>query len=272
MVLSHLAGVKACANTLKCEAILRADNNDPAAAESVQAGLALAHSLKNEPTLISQLVRIAVDYLTCAGLERCVNRVKFCDEQLAALGSSLHEADDTIVMSRALAGERATSIKNFRASAKVQEAGNSSPDSTDEPLDMGQFQNHLSLLRWTGIFERDLQFWLTSMETNITVAARPAPDRLAMSNLVNTQSLKARKNFNIMSGLLLLALAKATVRPLMTGPGCAWRKRRGTSNIQRPTSKSSPAVAPVIGRWTLNVGCSMFWNFPAQFNATPRRM
>ncbi len=210
--LKHLSKVRSCAIALKWEALWRADKNDPATAKSIQAGLALGRSLKSEPTLISQLVRIAIHTITCASLERGVNQIKFSDEQLTALGSSLHEADDTTPMSHALAGERATFIENFRATAKTQKAGNPSPDSTDEPLDMGQFQKHLGLLRWTGIFERDLRFWLTSMETNIAVAARLAPESLTMANLIGAQSLKARINFHIMSGLLLPDLGKVIVR------------------------------------------------------------
>lgn len=212
-LLPHLSGIKTFANLLHDEAMLHAEKGNPAgAAKSVQTGLALGRSLKNEPFVISQSARAGVNYVVCDSLERCVNRVILTDEQLVALASSLHASDDTTTMSRALAGERASFVENFRVSAKVRDAATPSENSEEERVSLPQTQQNFALTRWTGMFERDLWFWLTSMETNIAVAARPAPESLAMTNLVNAQSLEARKKFYLLSGLLLRPYERVTQR------------------------------------------------------------
>ena len=202
--LPHLSRIKISADLLRDQAMLHTEKGNPAgAAESVQTGLALGRSLKNEPFVISQTTRVGVNYVICDALERCVNRVILTDEQLAALGSSLNQSDDTSTMSRALAGERASYVEYFRVSAKVRDVPSPSGNPEEEPASLPLTQQDFALTRWTGMFERDFWFCLTSMETNIAVAARPAPESLIMTKLVDAQSLEAKTKYYILSRLCL---------------------------------------------------------------------
>ena len=70
----QISRITVCARMLRKEAVLHTESSNPAAAaESVQAGLALARTLKYEPNVISQIVRIRANFCAYDDLERCVN-------------------------------------------------------------------------------------------------------------------------------------------------------------------------------------------------------
>jgi hypothetical protein len=111
----HLADVKRGAQLLELEALLSAEDGKTAkAVESMEDMLRLAVSLKNEPILLSQLVRIACNRLACTTLEWVLNRRPMPEEQLRTLTIAFKDAEDLESFRHELIGERANGIIIFQ--------------------------------------------------------------------------------------------------------------------------------------------------------------
>ncbi len=158
--------------------------------------LGLARTLDEEPVTISQLVRVSVVSITVASLERSLAASRFSDTELSRLFGAFAGAERTNLMSKALIGERASHILAWRPT----QAGGQV---------LGVPQNQF--FRVTGFFERDLNFYLRCMETNISLASLPPPRSLAITNTADVY-LEAKRKFYILSGMLLPALSRLTVR------------------------------------------------------------
>ena len=107
--LEHLARVRDLARMLYVQAVVAADDGRAElAVQSLLDGMALARSLRREPVLVSQLVRIACWGIAIDALEQVVNRVPLDGPMLSALQSAVARADDREAMTRAYQGELCT--------------------------------------------------------------------------------------------------------------------------------------------------------------------
>jgi hypothetical protein len=64
----------------------------------------------------------------------------------------------------------------------------------------------------TGFFERDLNFYLQTMDKSISLAALPPPASLALTNYFQSASVVARKGLYPFSGMLLPSLSKVILK------------------------------------------------------------
>ncbi len=118
--LDHLHKARPAARLLAIEAVLKADGGDgDGAVRSIEASLALAASLEDEPWLLSQLVRIACSRMSIQSLERVVNRTKPSDARLRAIAAAMKRAESTEPFARALAGDRCFGLLIFQEHMKV---------------------------------------------------------------------------------------------------------------------------------------------------------
>ncbi len=76
-------------------------------------GFALAGSLKQEPILMGQLVRIACEASTRSMIVRGFNRLEFADDQLKQLANHLEPTQDVTSLIRANAGEACLVLANL---------------------------------------------------------------------------------------------------------------------------------------------------------------
>lgn len=120
----HYVPVRQSARLLALEVLLRSDNRDETAASSVIASLALARSLKDEPLLISQLVRIACQSVAVSSLEGVLSRTQVSSNQLVNLSQALADAEDLSLMTRGYVGDRCIQNDAFEqlASGKITPA------------------------------------------------------------------------------------------------------------------------------------------------------
>ena len=94
-ILPHLAGTKSGMQITEMSAIWDAENNNgKQAADDVLMTLALARSLKAEPVLISQLVRVAGLSLAVDGLNQVMNRTTLPAESLSELAKAFQAMED----------------------------------------------------------------------------------------------------------------------------------------------------------------------------------
>jgi len=106
-MLPHLGKLRECSMTLALAALLAAEEGrGDGVTEAIRSGLAVGHSLGNEPDLISQLVRIACFSITTHNLQSAMNRTTLTPEQCADLAERLRAADAPDALVRAMAAER----------------------------------------------------------------------------------------------------------------------------------------------------------------------
>ncbi len=103
--------MRQAARLLQWHAIVRSEQaDDQQAATSLHAMLRLAASLKDQPTLLSHLMKISIEVLACRTIQTAMGQTDLTDEQLARLGSALIDAVDDASMMRALVGERCVGL------------------------------------------------------------------------------------------------------------------------------------------------------------------
>lgn len=114
MGLPHANQLRAGARLLELEAVVHSHRRRPdAAVESVAAIFAAARSLEQEPVLVSQLVRMALDGVGCARVAWLLSTDLLDDGQLAKLDADLAAGDYQDSFRRALIGERAIGLRTF---------------------------------------------------------------------------------------------------------------------------------------------------------------
>jgi hypothetical protein len=95
------------AKLLKLEAVLHAENNKAKlATEAIESIFAVAGSLSEEPTIISQNVRLYQLRIGVSAIERVVNRCVLTDGQLVDLSKAIMRRIESAALARAFAGQR----------------------------------------------------------------------------------------------------------------------------------------------------------------------
>jgi hypothetical protein len=208
--LPHLSPLKSSVNLLQLEALVHAQNGrGREAAEAIQAMLGAGRSLAQEPIVISQLVRSAMDYLAVASTERALNLTTLAEPQLAALQAAFAEAETPNLSTRALVGERASSI-TVLTSPKDLTVPNE--PGAAEAVRTAQKSFGSSAMRATGIMQRDLGFLIDALGTNIIISKLPDPELFNARASVDAISMRARQGYYVMSSMLLPALSRIAVK------------------------------------------------------------
>lgn len=114
MSLPHTEQLSAGARLLELQTVVYAHRGRPDAAfESVQAMFAVARSLKEEPIVVSQLVRMGVDARARGQIAWLLSSDALDDDQLARLDADLGTIDYQPSFRRALIGERVAGVRMF---------------------------------------------------------------------------------------------------------------------------------------------------------------
>ncbi len=244
--LPHLAKLKALGLAARDEGLLAIESGrTPEVTRAISTMLDFARTVEQEPDVIAQLVRVALVRMATSTLEHALTSSSLSDDKLSQLQSDFASGEKTGLMARALAADRGMFIPYFRLSwaelerfSQLDESGNTvtsgAPLPGRQPL----------LYRVTGFFERDLNFYLRAMETNIALASLPAPRSLAATNSIESQSREARRRFCIMSSMFLPALGKVVSRE---AEGFAWLRIAGAALAAKRFHLSQ-------GRWPDNLG------------------
>ena len=181
--------------------------------EEVELQLKLAGTLDDEPALMAHLVRNAIIVTAVRATERSLNSVSPGEEACQRLQAAFTHAGETNLLPLALAGERAMTIPIFRMSWKEMQAwGQDEGPESPPPKPRTYSGKPAWFLSLTGFEERDLNFYLQTMDKGISLAALAPPASLTFSNDLESANTVARKRFYILSGLLLPSLSKVIVR------------------------------------------------------------
>ncbi len=171
-LLPHLSKIKEGVQLLRLHASYKAAIGEPGeAVRSIEAAWRLANSVKKEPILISQLVRIASQAITYECLERVLNQVTLTRPQLKRLSQDLKDHSVQTGLKRSLIGERCFGLAIFE----------SPPGQT--PLFKSKQHKWLQRVRigfrrFTGAHSRDKLFYLETITKTINAFDVPFPKRL----------------------------------------------------------------------------------------------
>jgi hypothetical protein len=208
-LLPHLSKLKKLSRLADYQAILYM--NDSAAAISTIIGL--AHTLDNEPIIISKLVRIAMLNIAVTTLQRRLNTGTLNEAEMNHLSELFAEAAKTNQMANGLIGERAMYMRYFRMSyAEIKKLANDSDENSSEQTGPPLPGPQPFIFRWTGFFERDQRFYLQAMETNISLAEIFPKNISTITNVEGQISQTSRHNYYILSSLLLPALGNTIIK------------------------------------------------------------
>jgi hypothetical protein len=179
--------------------------------------LKLAGSLDGEPNVFSRLMRNSIIRMAAGATERSFNRVSPSAEACRRLAAAFTRAGATNGLPLAFVGERAQMIPLFRMSLKEMQSdtqNDGSPSESEEPHRyLGQPAFVLSL---TGLEERDLDFYLQTMDKSISLAALPPPSSLELTNYLDEADKIAENKWEIFSMMLLDPISRAVVSEAST--------------------------------------------------------
>lgn len=207
--LPHLPGLRSLSQLLACDAILKAEaSNAPAASDDVLAQLNLSRSLDNEPFLLSQLVSVGILSKSSGTLEQILGRVPLSDDRLSQLESQFTAVEATNRFLTALIGERAMYGEFLRLAQddpkkmiEIANEGSSSDDQTDLPRNPG------AGWRYIGFFERDRNFYLGGMTTNIFLTREGPPASLVLAAENDRLGEEAMHRLDIFSAMFIPVLS-----------------------------------------------------------------
>jgi hypothetical protein len=211
----HRGSLRPAEELLELEVIHALDQKQQAqAVESAVAALAAAHSLSQEPLLISYLFQVSYEGLALENIKRIVNTASLTDSQLVQLSAALQESDNVPSLMRALVGERCIQGDVFqdirRGKTAIKELYtlvNSFHFANDEP--------ELPILlvatyKISGLLDLDYRTYLDSMDGFVVASQFPPPQNMAAAQVMETivQRLPRRR---VLSRSFMTALDLAVV-------------------------------------------------------------
>jgi type II secretory pathway pseudopilin PulG len=169
----------------------------------------LADSAQSEPLLISQLVRMALWAILVPRLERVVNRAELTEAQLLALQQMLTRAAECPGLVRALVGEQTCGLGIFTDSQyQASLFGGANWGAAPTQGQRMRAVTLVSVLKTTGIFQKDKTVFLEVMATNVAAAELPYPNRLSAGRQAANLATTLPTRFCIFSRMLLPALGR----------------------------------------------------------------
>jgi hypothetical protein len=213
--LPHLAGLKEMAVLLAYDAVLKTEvSNTRAASQDIQSSLKLSQSLNNEPFLISQFASAAILNISCDSLQGVLAHSPLSEEQLSQLESQFYLVEATNRFLTGMIGERALyneyirlAQDDIRKMIQIANKSSSADDQTEVPR-----RNPGMGWRLIGFWERDRNFYLNGMATNIYFIQQGPPASLNLLDVNDQISQRARKGFYIFSAMMLPVMSTTVKR------------------------------------------------------------
>jgi hypothetical protein len=212
-LLPHLARMKRMTQWQLLRSAWELDRGEAdSAVQSIADSLRLTRTLAEEPTLISQLVRLAILRIAVNGAERLVGNHPLTPEQAEWLRHELGKARPDEAMYTGMIGERCTGLDMMLLSSKNDFLSlNYPPDQTPIITQLGGRFLMLAY-RMTGQADRDTVFYLQTMGRIINSSTNSVHERVALANDGKTFNPRAHGKLYLFSSMLLPALEKALVK------------------------------------------------------------
>jgi len=214
----HLALLKDMARTVALQTALAAEKGRANEwTESAGLLLNLATTLDEEPVLISLLVRNAIIRMAVNTIERSLSRFAPDDESCRRLQDAFAATYKTNLLPLVFVGERAMMIPPFRLSWSEIKSFDQTDEDGNRPRERRRFFGKPAPFVWlAGFFERDLNFYLQTMDKSISLASLPMPENLVLTNQFEEASQVARSRYYLLSGMVLPAFSRVAAREAST--------------------------------------------------------
>ncbi len=208
MLLPHLAKLRAGARLLALEAIVRTEGgkSDDAAASFV-ACLRIGEAVRQEPILISTLVRIACDGIAVSQLERWASRAKPSPAALERVEAALAAAADTRLIEWAMVGERCFGIDVYQTYV----LGPNRREMIGMLGAMGEGEGPLPFavnLIPQAYFKSDMACYLDIMNDYVAASRKPYPDNYLAGARVGKEIEERIPKHYVVARLILPALGR----------------------------------------------------------------
>jgi hypothetical protein len=208
----YLAGLKRCSQVLRLRAIAElADGQNAKALDDVKLLLRLNDSIRNQPFLISHLVRIAMMDIALQPIWEGFAGHTWSDEQLAALDAELEKLDFLADYQFTMRGERAFAIASFENQRLTRKMIVPQDNGENKPLTVSMrfmpsaffYQNELA-------FAQMHQQWslsLVNMETRIV-----SPEALRRVDAEVGAANKHYSPYKVLARMLNPAIRAAVIK------------------------------------------------------------
>jgi len=203
-IFRHLAQLKNALVVMELAALFHADTQDSKqAVEDIETCLALADSVKDEPAILSQVVRTFGVSRAIVALEQSLNRTCLSSGSLARLAASLRRMEESYArgegFDRALAAERVNDLALLAEPEKILQALNA-PGSKFSPQDKKQLAHRLEKQL---TLQPEAKFFQNALQRILAARKKDFPDRLK-SDLVAYEEMTLAKNKKLTALQLLL--------------------------------------------------------------------
>lgn len=206
-LLPHLSQFKQLAQWHALRTAWQLDRGETDAAVQTTINLLrLSRVLEAEPTLISQLVRLAMVKMGLSSVERLTNHGPLTKEQLQRLRVELALARPDRAMLEGMKGERAIGLSaiHFRPmDPATLTALNGGGMPSVSPV-----RGLMLLYRMTGLADRDTLIYLAALNAAVAAGTNTVSARLALDK-DGTFDPRSKSKLAFLSGMLLPALGKA---------------------------------------------------------------
>ena len=116
MRLPHVQSLRTCSRMLSLEAHVKAHQGDAkGTTEAILAAVSIGKSLENQPIVVSQLVRIAMNGIAVGLTDQLLPYVDFSDEDLLRLQQAFRRDDFKAGLAHSLVGERVIGSEAFKS-------------------------------------------------------------------------------------------------------------------------------------------------------------
>ncbi len=199
ILLPHLAPLKTSSKLLALVAMHEArTGNHAKATDALDTALLISDSLKLEPTLISQLVRMACLNMACGALAPCLSQTEFSSDELQRLSATIGNQLNRPGHARALPGERVIGLDVFRYTQNwtvywdsVQVLGEKPPWWNSSALGL---RARFHYYKWSANDAADRLHLLKTFSSFSEVFALPENERPAAFEKKTSESYKAQAN------------------------------------------------------------------------------
>ncbi|HUT34448.1 MAG TPA: hypothetical protein VNE39_13260 [Planctomycetota bacterium] len=205
MLLPHLSHLRQGARLLALEAIERVETGKAdEAGGSLLGALRMGECVRQEPILISALVRVACNSLAVAQMERWASRAKPSPAALERIEAALAAAADPKLIEGAMVGERCFGIDIYQTYVLTPKRGEllGQLGAGDMPLPLA-----LRLIP-DAYFKTDMCYYLDIMNDYVAAARKPYPESYIAGTRVGKDLEERIPRHYVVSRMILPALGR----------------------------------------------------------------
>ena len=215
LLLPHLSELKREAQTFRIEALLATDQGEAdQSLASLEDVIRIGQLLKDEPLLISQLVRISCLSIAVGGMEALLWRQPLTVPQLDRLRELCEQAKVEGGLRWALLGERSLGLHFFESAGNGTGLGRGAgPDNQGGP-ETDNMAPALGLMKASGLLTTDRRLMWESFDAAIALAANQTPEGLKGVEDLDQSVQKQARTFppKIITGMVFPRCSKTQLK------------------------------------------------------------